>query len=236
MSVLVCNLSDISSVYAHEHDIHHLLAETFMCIFSLELLQKFTMNSMDKNVLLYSWWEEESATYKWEVFTLNGNKQSLSSFQINRRLYDGELILIFKALWSVCFTLCLEKKVQFLYLWLFWISSTETKSPTSLHPTISMYMNCWHGSFSSPLFTNMAMQLQHFINWFSYVKACLVLQPIGFEVPICPSKYTFQNLQNYQGPSYSRSTASAAFEYLWEDFLDWNAGSWASLSNSWIWY
>lgn len=81
MSVFVCNLWDICSVYTHEHDIHHLLAETFMCIFSLELLQRSTMNSMDKNVLLYSWWEENS-TYKWEVFALNGNKQSLSSFQI----------------------------------------------------------------------------------------------------------------------------------------------------------
>lgn len=194
------------------------------------------MNSMDKNVLLYSWWEENS-TYKWEVFALHGNKQSLSSFQIHRRLQDDEgLTLIFKALWSVCFTLCLKKKVQFLYLWLCWIFSTETKSPSSLHPTTSMYMHHWYGSFSSPLFTNMATQLRHFINWFSYIKACLVLQPIGFKVPTCPSKYTCQNLHNYQGPSYSRSTASAVFEYLWKDFLDWNAGSRASLLNSWIWY
>lgn len=34
-------------------DIYHLLAETFMCIFSLELLQRSTLNSIGKNVLLY---------------------------------------------------------------------------------------------------------------------------------------------------------------------------------------
>lgn len=101
MSVFVCNLSDSCLVYTHEHDIHHLLGKTFMCIFSSELLQRSTMNNMDKNILLYSWWEG-SATYNWEVFALSGNKQFLSSFQINRRLQDdGELSFAFKALWYV---------------------------------------------------------------------------------------------------------------------------------------
>ena len=36
------------------YDIHHLLAETFMCIFSLELWQWSTQNSSGKNVLLYN--------------------------------------------------------------------------------------------------------------------------------------------------------------------------------------
>lgn len=129
-----------------------------------------------------------------------------------------------------------ESPIPVIVIILNFLSWDKVSYIFAFHNVHVQYMNRWHGSFSSPLFTNMAMQLQHFIDWFSYVKTCLVLQPIDFEVPVCPSKYTFQNLQNYQGPSYSRSTASAAFEYLWEDFLDWNAGSWASLSNSWIWY
>lgn len=51
-------------------DIYHLLAETFMCIFSLELLQWSTLNSPGKNVLLCSWYEESA--YKSEGFVLNG--------------------------------------------------------------------------------------------------------------------------------------------------------------------
>ena len=48
-------------------EIHHLLAETFMCIFSLELWQWSTLNSRGKNVLLYSQ-SAESTTYKQEGF------------------------------------------------------------------------------------------------------------------------------------------------------------------------
>lgn len=59
-------------------EIHHLLAETFTCIFSLELWQWSTLNSHGKNVLLYSRCAE-STTYQQEGFFQNRHKQFLSS-------------------------------------------------------------------------------------------------------------------------------------------------------------
>lgn len=50
------------------YDIHHLLDETFMCIFSLELWQWYTLNSNGKNVLLYYWCEKVLLINKKSLF------------------------------------------------------------------------------------------------------------------------------------------------------------------------
>lgn len=192
-----------------------------MCIFSLELLQWSTLNSTGKNVLLYRGFKKSA--HKSKGFVLNGHTQLLSPSKGARdcRRTGNCLHLISSNLWhryvpyhcwqrkcnsyTSCwpqFPLCRQSLFRLCFAQLLVIHVADSARDPALclsyrhKRRTHTLINCW-SELGAGLFFNEYVELP-------------TLRPSDSSLPY---------FQSDQWPSFSRSAALTAVEFLWEGGL-----------------